>query len=292
MRNHMRCACFLACRRGSRRWMPDPRPRGLFLTGLAAGAAVNTSLLAAPFFLILTGWCVARAAGSDRRRTIAVARSAGRRWRRFRWHIWRCLRRRRRGSASWNFSSSIERPGRALPKNIASHNLHEILDWVRSIQGAVLVLSSLAGSLFLLRPQGSRFHSAFGWLRRVNRSPLGALLEPCAANMAHVFRSGGSVRQPAGCGGTVPVVRASEVIAMVVQNLCRHDIALFPGARHTGGGGRDIRQARQMGATRGSRANRQRRDGRESSRCTPMTSRSMLRHAAFHRAGWRIRPEP
>src|SRR4029077_8831161 len=37
----------------------------------------------------------------------------------------------------------------ALPKNIASHNLHEILDWVRSIQGAVLVLLSLGGAVFL-----------------------------------------------------------------------------------------------------------------------------------------------
>ncbi len=36
-----------------------------------------------------------------------------------------------------------------LPKNIASHNLHEILDWVCSIQGAVLVLSSLAGAYFI-----------------------------------------------------------------------------------------------------------------------------------------------
>ncbi len=35
--------------------------------------------------------------------------------------------------------------------SVASQNLREILEWVRSIQGAVLVLLSLAGALFLFR---------------------------------------------------------------------------------------------------------------------------------------------
>jgi len=46
----------------------DARPttRRTFLVGLAAGGAVNTSLLAAPFFLILTGWSVIEAARPER----------------------------------------------------------------------------------------------------------------------------------------------------------------------------------------------------------------------------------
>lgn len=136
----------------------DARPTTtrIFLAGLAAGAAVNTSLLAAPFFLILTGWFVVRTARRDRRRRLlwlacgaAVA------------SIPLAYLAMLAPTQAWfgivEFQLFHRTAGATQPKNIASHNLHEILDWVRSIQGAVLVLSSLAGFLFLFdrKPPGS-----------------------------------------------------------------------------------------------------------------------------------------
>jgi len=133
----------------------DARPTAMrtFLTGLAAGAAVNTSLLAAPFFVILTGWTIfqpegVRAEGPDRRRRLlwlvcgaAVA------------SIPLAYLAMLAPTQAWfdivTFQLFYRTAGPALPKNVASHNLHEVLDWVRSIQGAVLVLLSLAGALFL-----------------------------------------------------------------------------------------------------------------------------------------------
>ena len=120
----------------------------IFFAGLAAGAAVNTSLLAAPFFLVLTGWCVARAARSGRTRTLL-------------WLVCGVLvasiplayLAMLAPTQTWfsivEFQLFYRTAGATQPKNIVSHNLHEILDWVRSIQGVVLVLLSLAGWLFL-----------------------------------------------------------------------------------------------------------------------------------------------
>jgi hypothetical protein len=128
----------------------DARPTSMriFLTGLAAGAAVNTSLLAAPFFLILMGWSVVQAAGPDRPRRLlwlvcgaAVA------------SVPLAYLAMFAPTQTWfsivEFHMFHRTAGATQPKNIASHNLHEILDWVRSIQGAVLVLLTLAGLLFL-----------------------------------------------------------------------------------------------------------------------------------------------
>jgi hypothetical protein len=125
----------------------SPTATRIFLTGLAAGAAANTSLLAAPFFLMIIGCCVARAAGSGRSRT-------------FLWLVCgagvasiplACLA-ILAPSQTWfsivEFQLFYRTAGPAQP-NVAPHNLHEILVWVRSIQGAVLVLLSLAGTLFL-----------------------------------------------------------------------------------------------------------------------------------------------
>ncbi len=136
----------------------DVRPAAMrtFLTGLAAGAALNTSLLAAPFFLILMGWSVFQAAGSDRRRRLlwlvcgaAVA------------SIPLAYLAILAPAQAWfgivEFQLFYRTSGLALQKNIASHNLHEILDWVCSIQGAVLVLLSAAGSLFLFDRKADGF---------------------------------------------------------------------------------------------------------------------------------------
>jgi hypothetical protein len=110
--------------------------------------------LAAPFFLILTGWSVAQAARPDRSRRLlwlvcgaAVA------------SLPLAYLAMLAPAQAWfsivEFQLFYRTAGPALPKNIASHNLHEILDWVRSIQGAVLVLSSLAGALFLFDRKAS-----------------------------------------------------------------------------------------------------------------------------------------
>jgi len=127
----------------------DARPTTMrtFLTGLAAGAAVNTTLLAAPFFLLLTGWCAFQTAGPDRPRRLfwlvcgAVVAS-----------IPLAYLAMLAPAQTWfsivEFQLVYRTAGPAQPK-VASHNLHEILDWVRSIQGAVMVLLSLAGTLFL-----------------------------------------------------------------------------------------------------------------------------------------------
>jgi len=123
---------------------PSPTIMRIFLAGLAAGAAVNTSLLAAPVFLILTG----KAAGSGRPRRLlwftcgAAAAS-----------IPLAYLAMLAPTQAWfdivEFQLFYRTAAPSLPKNIASHNLHEILDWVRTIQGAVLVLSSLAGAYFI-----------------------------------------------------------------------------------------------------------------------------------------------
>jgi 4-amino-4-deoxy-L-arabinose transferase-like glycosyltransferase len=128
----------------------DARPtiKRIFLAGLAAGAAVNTSLLAVPFFLILTGWCMVNAGGSDRLRRLlwftcgaAVA------------SIPLAYLAMLAPTQAWfdivEFQLFYRTAAPGLPKNVASHNLHEIMDWVRSIQGAALVLLSLAGTYFL-----------------------------------------------------------------------------------------------------------------------------------------------
>jgi hypothetical protein len=126
----------------------DARPTTMrtFLTGLAAGAAVNTSLLAVPFFPLLVGWCAFQTAGPDRPHRLswlvcgAVVAS-----------IPLAYLAMLAPAQTW-FSivefQLVYRTAGVQP-NAASHNLHEILDWVRSIQGAVLVLLSLAGTLFL-----------------------------------------------------------------------------------------------------------------------------------------------
>ena len=127
----------------------DTRPTTLriFLTGLAAGAAVNTSLLAAPFFLLLTGWCAFQTAGPDRARRLfwlvcgALVAS-----------IPLAYLAMLAPAQTWfsivEFQLVYRTAGPALP-NVGSHNLHEILDWVYSIQGAVLILLSMAGTLFI-----------------------------------------------------------------------------------------------------------------------------------------------
>ena len=143
----------------------DSRPTTLrmFLVGLAAGAAVNTSLLAAPFFLLLTGWCVAHAARPDRLRRLlwlvcgaAVA------------SIPLAYLAMLAPTQTWfsivEFQLFYRTAGATQPKDIASHNLHEILDWVRSIQGAVLVVLSLAGWLFLFdRKTSGSIRSSVGY---------------------------------------------------------------------------------------------------------------------------------
>ncbi len=128
----------------------SPAVMRTFLTGLAAGAAVNTSLLAVPFFLALTVFqtMVFQETGPDRRRKLpwfvcgaAVA------------SIPLAYLAMLAPAQAWfsivKFQLFYRTAAPGLPKNIASHNLHEIMDWVLSIQGAVLVLSSLAGLLFL-----------------------------------------------------------------------------------------------------------------------------------------------
>ena len=125
-----------------------PTIRRLFLTGLAAGAAVNTSLLAAPFFLILTGWCVVQAAKPNRpRRLLWLVFGAAVASIPLAYLAMLAPTQAWFGIVEFQLFYRTAAPG--LPKNIASHNLHEILDWVRSIQGAVLVLLSLAGAVFL-----------------------------------------------------------------------------------------------------------------------------------------------
>jgi hypothetical protein len=125
-----------------------PTNTRIFLTGLAAGAAVNTSLLAAPFFLVLTSWSAIQAAGSGRRRRLlwlicgaAVA------------SIPLAYLALLAPTQAWfgivEFQLFHRTAGATQPKDIAAHNLHEILDWVRSIQGAVLVSLSVSGGLFL-----------------------------------------------------------------------------------------------------------------------------------------------
>ena len=126
----------------------DARPTTLrtFLTGLAASAAVNTTLLALPFFLLLTGWCAFQTAGSDRLRRLfwlvcgAVVAS-----------IPLAYLAMLAPAQTW-FSivefQLVYRTAGVQP-TVASQNLREILDLVRSIQGAVLILLSLAGTLFL-----------------------------------------------------------------------------------------------------------------------------------------------
>ncbi len=138
----------------------NPTPARTFLTGLAAGAAVNTSLLAAPLFLIVTGWSVFQADGLDRVRRLLVLGS---------------------GSAvasiplaylailaptqAWfdivEFQLFHRTVGIWQTENISSHNLHEILNWMGSIQGAVMVGLCLAGSLslFASKARGSTQHS-------------------------------------------------------------------------------------------------------------------------------------
>jgi len=128
----------------------DERPTTArtFLAGLAAGAAANTSLLAAPFFLILLGWCVAQAAPPDRfRRLLWLAGGAAVA------SIPLAYLAMLAPAQTWfdivEFQLFYRTAAPGLPKNIAAHNLHQILDWVRSIQGAVLVSWSVAGALFL-----------------------------------------------------------------------------------------------------------------------------------------------
>ena len=128
----------------------DQRPTATrtFLAGLAAGAAVNTSLLASPFFLTLTGWCVAQTAQPDRfRRLLWLAGGAAVA------SIPLAYLAMLAPAQAWfdivEFQLFYRTAAPGLPKNIVAHNLHENLDWVRSIQGAVLVLLSLSGSLLL-----------------------------------------------------------------------------------------------------------------------------------------------
>ena len=128
----------------------NERPTGMrsFLTGLAAGAAVNTSLLAAPILPILTAWCLFQAQPSARLRRLlwlvcgaAVA------------SLPLAYLATLAPTQSWfsivEFQLVYREAGPVVPKS-ASHNLHEILGLVRSIQGAVLILLSLAGTLLLL----------------------------------------------------------------------------------------------------------------------------------------------
>ncbi len=127
----------------------DARPTATrtFLTGLAAGAAVNTSLLAAPFFLLLMGWRTFQTAGPDRASRLfwlvcgaAVASIP--------LGYLAILAPAQTWFSIVEFQVVYRTAGPAVP-NFTSHNLREILDWVRSVQGAVLILLSLAGTLFL-----------------------------------------------------------------------------------------------------------------------------------------------
>jgi len=131
-----------------------PAASRIFLAGLAAGAAVNTSLLAAPFFLILMGWSVLQAARPDRLRKllwllcgVAVASMP------------LAYLAMLAPTQAWfdivQFQLFYRTAAPDLPKSIASHNLHEILDWMRSIQGAVMVVLSLSGTLFLFDRKAS-----------------------------------------------------------------------------------------------------------------------------------------
>lgn len=125
-----------------------PTTARIFLAGLAAGAAVNTSLLALPFFFMLVGWFMARTARPDRLgRLLWLACGAAVA------SIPLAYLAILAPAQAWfsivEFQLFYRTAAPALPKNIASHNLHEILDWMRSIQGAVLVLLSGAALLFL-----------------------------------------------------------------------------------------------------------------------------------------------
>jgi len=128
----------------------DARPATprIFLVGLAAGGALNTSLLAAPFFLILTGWFVLRAARPDRPRRLLWL-SGGASIASIPLAYLAMLAPTQAWFGIVEFQLFYRTAGPALPKNIPSHNLREILNWVLSIQGAVLTLASLAGALFL-----------------------------------------------------------------------------------------------------------------------------------------------
>ena len=157
----------------------DARPttRRIFMTGLAAGAAVNTSLLAAPFFLILMVWCVVQAEGSPAPQ-IVVARL-------------------RSGGGVDSFGdigdASAEQAWFSIVKfqlfyRTAAHAAEKYCIPQPARNPGLGAFDPGRSPAFVepgwfaisFRPQGAQAGAPFDWLRRVDRSHMGALLGVCA----------------------------------------------------------------------------------------------------------------
>jgi hypothetical protein len=123
-----------------------------FTSGLAVGAALNTTLLAFPFLLILTAWSVFHVARPDRFRSflflccgaalasmplgyLAILAPSQTWFGMIEFHLFHRADQWFQAPRPWT--------------NITYHNLHEILRWTTSIQGVLLVFLSLAGLPFL-----------------------------------------------------------------------------------------------------------------------------------------------
>jgi hypothetical protein len=123
-----------------------------FASGLAAGAALNTTLLALPFLLILTAWSVFHVVRPDRLRAflflccgaalasmplgyLAILAPSQTWFGMIEFHLFHRADQWFQAPRPWT--------------SITQHNLHEIMRWTTSIQGVLLVFLSLAGLPFL-----------------------------------------------------------------------------------------------------------------------------------------------
>jgi hypothetical protein len=134
-------------------WPPafNARPRAarFFASGLAAGAAVNTTLLAFPFLLVLTGYSALQTARLDRYRGLlwllcgAAVASIPLAYLTF-------LAPSQMWFAMLEFHLFHRADGYEWTNiDIMRHNMREILMWTTSTQGVLLVFLSLTGLPFL-----------------------------------------------------------------------------------------------------------------------------------------------